>query len=401
MAKSLRKNRFSIAGLVLPLFCLLILGGLGLGVFPGWIKPAQGVPGTQCSSSSCDSGDPLAGNCDACNNEFCAFNSGAQQFQCAVGSPNNPDFNPAATPTPACPNFAEAPGCWTSCTNQHSDSNPFENCNNPICAPNDSFCDGISGGTAANECRNGVCTTNGNFDSTNPSGCDYTLTPTANAAQCRDCQAQGLATLQNCGDGICEPGEGESCTTCAVDCLLPGFEDACPLTTGTVIGDACTAIIAPPPAAITFDGPQYNVPNQGQCEDGDLCTDNSCGVGAVPICNATPKSCQPDGDFCCPAGCAAPAPGGTCRDVTGAPIAGCDPDCYVPVDCIPTPSPIPPVAKCLEGSGGFGGSKSGPGCNGFACSFHPGATDSSSGQALLGLGMLGLGALFLGRKLRA
>ncbi len=401
MAKILRKNRFSIAGLVLPLLGLLILGGLSMGVFPGWIKPALGTPGTVCSSSACDSVDPLAGNCDACNQEFCAFNSapGHDQFECAVGSPNAPNFDPAATPTPACPNFAEAPGCWTSCTNVHSPNNPISNCNNPVCAPNDSFCSDISGGTAANECRSGVCTTDGNFDPTNPSGCDYALTPTASTTECRNCQAEGLATLQNCGNGICEPGEGESCTTCATDCLIRGVEDTCPLTTGTKIGQSCSAQTVPLPG-ITFDGPPYNQAFSGTCEDGDLCTDNSCGVGAVPICNSTPKACQPDADFCCPSGCAAPAAGATCFDAAGAPIPGCDPDCYVPQDCVPTPTPIPFIG-CLEGSGGFGHTKSGPGCNGFACSLHPESTDTSSHLALLGLGVLGLGALFLGRKLRA
>jgi len=266
-------------------------------------------------------------------------------------------------------------------------------CETPSCSPNDDFCNGISGGTESNECRTGVCLPVSTPDPANPSGCDYTLTPDV-STECRNCIPDGLATLENCGNGICEPDEGEACDTCAIDCLIPGFEEVCPLTTGIVIRQACQA----PIPQVTFDGPPYNVVGSLECEDGDLCTDNSCNETDPTVCDATPKSCVPDADFCCPAGCAAPT-GDSCREVTGAPIPGCDPDCYVPEQCVPTPSPTPPVfAGCLQGSGGWG-EKGGPGCDGFACSLNTAASVPSHGLALAILASLG-GLAFLSFRKR-
>ncbi|MFO1462270.1 MAG: LPXTG cell wall anchor domain-containing protein [bacterium] len=74
-------------------------------------------------------------------------------------------------------------------------------------------------------------------------------------------------------------------------------------------------------------------------------------------------------------------------------------DCYIPEDCQPTPTPVPPpFLGCLEGSGGFGGSKSGPGCGGFSCSLQTGGSQPSHGAALAGLGLLGLLSLLALRK---
>ncbi|HEX5033806.1 MAG TPA: hypothetical protein VFW62_04945, partial [bacterium] len=154
-------------------------------------------------------------------------------------------------------------------------------------------------------------------------------------------------------NGICEGEQGEDCDTCAIDCNPPGYDAAC-------LDQAEADLIcvdAPSIKLIEFPGPPY--PDSGQfpgelCEDGDLCTDNVCETGGS--CVITDKACEPDADFCCPSGCAAPAPGGTCREVTGAPIPGCDPDCYVPEECpilipTPTPTPTPPANPLLEGSG--------------------------------------------------
>ncbi len=398
MSRYIQKNKRSLSGLILPLFFLLALGILSVGAFPGWIKPVYSTPGDQCDTAACDSGDPLAVACNVCNGEFCSFNQVAQQFQCAIDNGAGPNFDPAATPNPACPlTDPTQPGCWTGCTEQLNVNNSPGFCEDPICAPNDDFCNGISGGTESNECRAGVCLPFSTPDPENPSGCDYTLTPDA-SVDCRNCIPEGLATLENCGNGICEPEEGEACDTCAIDCLLPGFSDTCPLTQGNVIQDACS-VINP---QITFDGPPYNEIFQGVCEDGDLCTDNTCvnisQVAVVFVCEAAPKQCEPDADFCCPAGCAAPT-GDSCRDVTGAPIPGCDPDCYVPEQCIPTPSPTPPVfAGCLQGSGGWG-EKGGPGCGGYACSLNTAASVPSHGLALAILASLG-GLAFLSFRKR-
>lgn len=281
--------------------------------------------------------------------------------------------------------------CWTSCQEILDINGNPGFCETPSCSPNDDFCNGISGGTESNECRAGVCLPISTPDPANPSGCDYTLTPDA-SVDCRNCIPEGLATLENCGNGICEPDEGEACNTCAIDCLIPGFEETCPLTSGIIIRQACQ----PPIPGIIFDGPPYNVPGSTECEDGDLCTDNSCNQTAGDVCDVTPKSCEPDADFCCPAGCAAPT-GDSCREVTGAPIPGCDPDCYVPEQCVPTPSPTP-FAGCLQGSGGWG-EKGGPGCGGYACSLNTAASVPSHGLALAMLASLG-GLAFLSFRKR-
>ena len=237
MPHCIRKNWFSWAGLLVPVFFLFALG----------IHPALATPGDPCSTTlACDDSDPLVTACNACNGEFCLFNQPADQDQCAVSISGVPSFSPTATPTPACPlDDPTQPGCWTSCTEQLNLNGQPGFCEVAICAPNDKFCDGISGGDTSNECRSGVCQTSAVVDFSNPSGCDYTLTPGA-TTECRNCIPEGLATLENCGDGICEPDEGEACDTCSIDCLLPGFEDTCPLTSGFKIGQACSQV--PPPA---------------------------------------------------------------------------------------------------------------------------------------------------------
>lgn len=375
MARLLRKKRTSLVAVILPTALLLLLGIMSVGVFPGWVRPVYGTPGDSCSTDN-------PNDCDACNLETCV-NNPPFGLQCQNGDGS---FSPTASPTPFCPNVAEAPGCWTTC-NEVPNGNGIEEA---ICSPNDNFCQDISGGDQSNECRAAVCVDFNPNEPFNISGCEYTL-DTDQSTECRNCLPEGLATLENCGNGICEPDEGEACNTCSIDCLIPGFEETCPLTTGIIIRQACQPI-----PGITFDGPPYNVPGSTECEDGDLCTDNACSQTAGDVCDVTPKSCEPDADFCCPAGCAAPT-GDSCREVTGAPIPGCDPDCYVPEDCVPTPTPPPVFAGCLQGSG-LSGEKGGPGCGGFACSLNTAETLPSHGMALALLASLGLMGLLSLRK---
>jgi len=275
-----------------------------------------------------------------------------------------------------CQTVGNFPGCYVC----------DETINN--CVPDDSFCNGISGGNEDNQCRVGECLVVTFQDPANPSGCDYSL-DTGGSVDCRNCIPDGLATLENCGNGICEPDEGEACDTCAVDCLLPGFPaDTCPLTSGQVIADACQL-------GITFDGPPYNDPFSGACEDGDLCTDNTCAAAAA-VCTVTPKACSITvPDFCCPAGCNPPPAGADC----GPNDSTCDVDCYIPEQCIPTPSPTPPpvFAGCLEGGGGWG-EKNGPGCGGAACALNPAA--SAVPGLSLALSLAGLFGFGVYRNLR-
>ena len=344
---------------------------------------ASAVPG-----ASCDPNAPSA--CDVCNLESCVnvLDPVAVDFRCVNG---NGSADPAATPTPACPLVAEAPGCWTTCT-EIPIGDGFEQAE---CAPTDSFCNGISGGTESNQCRVGVCLDNPDFDPLNPSGCDYTLEPD-NSTECRNCIPEGLATLENCGNGICEPDEGEGCETCSIDCRTPGYDGECLVVPAD---QQQLDAICVDPAGIVFPGPPYPNSNQfpGQvCEDGNLCTTNVCNTSGT--CDVTELGCEPDADFCCPSGCSAPT-SGDCRDDAGAAIPGCDPDCYVPEQCVPTPSPTPPpvFAGCLQGSGGWG-EKGGPGCGGFACSLNTRLNVPSHGLALSLMSALALAGFLSLRK---
>lgn len=269
------------------------------------------------------------------------------------------------------------------------------------CVPDDTFCSDISGGTAPNECRSGICLPGADPqtpDLNNPSGCDYSLTPDVNV-DCRNCTPIGLATLENCGNGICEPDEGEGCGTCSEDCRLPGFPaGTCPLPADDPVFSEIGQGVCDE-SGIVFDGPPYNA-TFGDCEDGDLCTDNFCnfGSGGNATCGSQPKSCSIDNaDFCCASGCQAPPAGLTCAEADAQgilPRAECDVDCYIPEQCVPTPSPTPPpvFAGCLEGGGGWG-EKNGPGCGGAACSLNPAASAVPGLSLALSLaGLFGLGA---------
>lgn len=342
MARYLKKNRRHLMGVALPIFFLFLLGAVGLSVFPGWVSPTYGTPGDPCSIafSGCDSSNPLHTACDVCNGEFCTFDTNTQQ-RCAVISAGSTVFDPSAVPDflPCPGTFA---GCLTACESVFSTFNT-NICQSAVCSPSDAFCDGIAGGDQPSACRSGICTANtSSFDINNPSGCDYQL---ESGTDCLLCASPAPVSFDACGNGICEPGLGEDCSTCSLDCLLPGFEDVCPLTSGPVIASACSIGDI---TFITFGGPTYNFPFSGDCEDGDLCTDNSCAAAAA-LCNATPKTCSINAeDFCCPAGCSPPT-----TDTCGPNDSGCDIDCYTPEVCevTPTPTPTPPGNAFLQGSG--------------------------------------------------
>lgn len=343
MAKYIRKHRRQFMGVVLPVFFLFLFGAVSLSVFPGWLRSTYATPGANCTNQT-DSA------CDPCNGEICTFNSGSTTSQCAVVSfidtfTTTFTFDPAATAA-ACPNgglvhlltFSSLqdqinPGCFDTCTPgivSFNDTMVLA----PICSPSSTFCDDISGGDGTNACRTGTCQASATPDPLNPSGCDYELVPTAQNDECIVCEDPAPIGFTTCGNGICEPAEDEDCASCADDCLLPGFEDECPLTDPVIIQNACLQ------AGIVFDGPPYNTTASGQCEDGDLCTNNECGGPNNDQCLSTPKVASGDAaDFCCPDGAVAPSAPGACPDLLG---SNCDVDCYVPTDCsVPTPSALP------------------------------------------------------------
>jgi len=94
-----------------------------------------------------------------------------------------------------------------------------------LCEPDSSFCDGFSGGLEGNLCRSAQCVQGG---PANPTGCDYSIKPNNTDPQCILCQQPRPTTQPTCGDGSCEPELGENCQSCPVDCLVPGFDEACP-----------------------------------------------------------------------------------------------------------------------------------------------------------------------------
>lgn len=335
MSKIIKKNRWQLAGIALPALFLFLLWAVGVSVYPGWVRPVYGVPGTPCDNSNPGT------DCDLCAGEICTTNPAAgDEFQCRTegGSFATP------SPVPQCPQGVPGDGdptCHRTCV--EIDTTEID------CVPDDTFCEEISGGNEANECRTAICLATPD-PNTNPTGCDYASAPDV-GPDCVLCATPApTGTPSTCGNGVCEPVlAGETPTNCSIDCRVPGFTGPVLSEGDPILDDACFNI-----AAITFDGPPFNTPNSGECEDGDVCTDNTCGDTGGPPCTVTPKSCSLDvSDLCCARSCTPPPAGGTCANDTG-----CDVDCYIPIECTlptPTPTPIPtptpPANLLLEGSG--------------------------------------------------
>ncbi|MDX1386285.1 MAG: hypothetical protein R3257_01760 [bacterium] len=396
MSKYVRKHRFKILGLAAPLFFVLILTIAGIGILPS--QETFGLPGEPCTTS------PDL-DCDPCNGESCQFNSSNSQFECAnfPGTATFPNFDPNIS-DPFCPNntffnsgsiFAcdlQYPDCWRTCVT----STVASSFNTAICMPDDSYCDGLSGGTAANACRVGVCQTDMTVDFSNVSGCDYAF---VGGTQCVNCAPPQPPTLPSCGNGVCEPGAspGENCGTCPEDCLVPGFDQDC---AGNFpnppqqANDFCNAVSNPNIEFITFPGPPFNICGL-DCEDGDVCTDNMC---SGSTCGSTDKVCDPSvSDLCCPSGCNAAPAGTTCSPND----LNCDVDCLPEEVCpipTPTPTPTPPPADiCVTGSGHFWDTIR-AGCADCSLTKGPVAANPKVWGSLALLLGLGLGMRLLMRK---
>lgn len=358
MSRYIKKNRETFKWVALPLFCIMLLGAVGISIFPEWVKPVYGQVGEPCRESvsfeTCEELDQdtidLLLACNPCEGLICDQPEEFSDGQCV------------ATDEPACP------GNCRQCTDVE-----------------------LVTGVAFSE-QSGlqdVCTPRAN--------CELDTSLDANCTLCEE--QPPPAPFNNCGNGICEPSLGEDCASCDTDCLLPGFED-CPLTSGPVIAAAC---IPPNLVAITFDGPPYNIQQSEECEDGDLCTNNACNTeGQEPTCDATPKSCIGDlADFCCPAGCEPPPDGpGSCPDLLG---SNCDADCYVPQECLvpsPSPSPPPPITGlCLSGSSLISGDgNAAPACD---CSLNPDAPMAPGKTSVMGLMALVVAAFVISLRRKA
>ena len=328
MAVYIKRQWPRILGFTLPLFALLILVGVGVSIFPN--STLYGLPGEPCTFNFIENCDPCNG--ERCVGDFCANDNGSNfdpditDLQCPVVSGN-----------------LLFPECWNLCVPGDittGNANTFE------CFPDDQFCEDITGGNESNDCRIGTCTDDSTIDTNNPTGCDYDYTGQATDPLCMNCEDAQAVGFDNCGNGVCEVAEGEDCQTCAVDCLVPGFEDSCPVE-GPV--PACSV------QNIIFPGPPYNV-ILNALEDGDICTNSTCDSSGNIV--NTDKTCSQDTlDFCCPSSCMAPPDGLTCAEADAQgilPPADCDADCYIPEIClipIPTPTPIPTPGIEIQGSG--------------------------------------------------
>ncbi len=323
-------------------------------VSPWGIQESLGAPGDSCEQN------PFT--CDVCNQEICVNNPEAGEDQCQNG---NGSFDPNDEPTPTCPNSVrfqvDAPDCWTSCTEEVIENEEF-----PQCAPDDTFCEGISGGNEASDCRSATCTDEEIPVLANPSGCDFEFDG-SDEEICILCANPQPANFDACGNGICEQ-PGETFENCEIDCRVPGFNGDKLDEGDATLDDACVDPVQVIELTRAFAFNPNNDPRSDFCEDGDVCTENLCDTQGA--CNVTPKICSLDeSDLCCPAGCEAPPSGDTCANDTG-----CDVDCFIPVDC--TPPPPPPSVVELSGSG---------------CSLNP-QVDGEKGNGFFMVSLLGIGA---------
>lgn len=368
-------------------------------------QKAWALPGDACSLDPNDpTFDPLV--CNICNGERCELNPATNQTQCANFpfplEPDLPSFNPASQ-DPACPS-GNQPGCWNLCDEQVVAPSGIDFA---VCRPNADFCQDISGGMQENACRSAVCSESGTLDVNNPSGCEYELIPATQNDECRFCSSPLPADFSNCGNGICERAQ-ETFANCPLDCRVPGFEGDLLVPNAQDLNLACGNQI---PALTFFEGPVFNIPNSGHCEDGDVCTQDVCQQPGVAVCTVTPSACSGDvADFCCPAACEGPPTALTCAQAQqqgDVPPGACDIDCYLPQSCIPPvcgdnvinqtseqcdgsakgacqngctnackcvvlPSPEP--VQCLQGSSFLSG-KGKEGCGGWTCSLQRHAAD--------------------------
>jgi len=410
MSRYIRQHKRQFAGVVAPIFALFLLVAIGLSVSPGWINKSYGTPGEPCTV-----GDTV---CDVCNGEVCAFVNSMDQ--CVNFPPGGPSTNTNPNiPDPTCPRIFD-PGCFVLCTEQPTSTFPPEIA---VCSASDAFCENISGGDSPNACRTGTCLDVGDDDDDFATGqgsvqgifsssrCDYErVHPSVNQG-CALCTDPNAPDFNPCGDGVCEVTLGENCNTCAIDCLIPGFEDNCPLTSGTVIEDACGGMVQIP--NITFGGPPYNQTGSGECEDGDLCTDNQCVGSTVLTCSVTPKACSGDlEDLCCPAGCTAPADGSSCGSDTN-----CDVDCGPIIECPFCGNNVIDPGEACDGTapnncGDLGCNDATCQCNTpndsndstqgsglLSCSLHKGRAPTISFSSMLFLG-IGFAILGLGYRIR-
>jgi len=133
--------------------------------------------------------------------------------------------------------------------------------------------------------------------------------------------ATGCVYTTNCGNGTCDPGCGENCSTCAADCPTP----QCNTCIGGVItpncddGDACTVDSCDPAAGCVYTPIDCG---DGTCDpDCENCCNcpEDCGCGPCQSCN--PEACD----------CAPNCGNRTCEPECGENCSTCASDCSTPL----------------------------------------------------------------------
>lgn len=329
MSRYIKKHREQFTWVIIPLFCLVLLGGLSFSVFPGWIRPAFSTLGAPCLDAASNAIEPLLAACNPCRDEFCNATTLGTTGTCDQGFFNQSFPQCQCESTLMSINFAQTQFFFFTGT---------------FGGPDNGFCADISGGQVDNNCRNATCTTNTTFDPGNPTGCDFEFNP--NLALCSNCIPTGA---DPCGNGICDQDLGEDFNDCGEDCTAPGFQFNTVFAENDPILDAACNT-GGGGGGISFAG---NIQGSGFCEDGDVCTTNTCQgnppaavkLGAlIGFCDIEPAGCSGNAsDLCCPDACnPAPDGEGTCNTAL-------DPNCDV--DCLPDCGvPVPPT-NILDASG--------------------------------------------------
>ncbi len=189
------------------------------------------------------------------------------------------------------------------------------------CIPDNTFCDDGNACTL-DECVQGFQPIPGNPPINGCSNTSLALAGDPNLPiECYVCEPTENGVVVD--NGVCDRAVGEDCASDPDECLVPG--------------ETCVFPNSVPPVPVCDNAvPDATPLPWGACEDGDRCTEDLCGF-STPLddffCTNPDKGCLPDADGCCPQGCVGPISPATCRQVTGAPIPGCDPDCWPPQDC--------------------------------------------------------------------
>ena len=144
------------------------------------------------------------------------------------------------------------------------------------------------------------------------------------------CDANQCVTAPTCGDGQCQPDEGEDCNKCQSDCGCL-FQEVCTLG-GACCGADCDGKTCGPDGCGGSCGSCSggSVCAGGQCASDSFCGDNVCAYELGEHCDNCPGDCQcevaeqcmPDGE-CCASNCAGKHCG---DDGCGATCGTCGPD---------------------------------------------------------------------------